>query len=360
MNKLIFSISFFLIFKSNSIFCSSLDSLRLEKKDGKNFVIHKVTKGQTIFALLRKYGSTLSEFKASNPDLPLDLSIGQILKVPYGKPIKANIEKSKPIVVSKNTTAILNNPASTKDVEPETVTKRSAPKTFKVGPGMTLFSIAKKHSLTLSQLKRLNNLNSDGVVIGQILIVQEGEIITIPKPKGEIIAQKEEKKIPEKPIEIAKAEPKKSDIIVVETKPVITEKKIEPKKTIEDSPKSEVKVSEVEKVAPKIEAAIDTVKPFGTESGDTERKVKVEEGIAELIQVESKSGKYLALHKSAPLGTLVQVRNETNGASVWVKVIGRLPELDQNQNIIIKLSPKAMDRVSPVDKKFRAKINYSL
>ncbi|MES2796559.1 MAG: peptidoglycan-binding protein, partial [Bacteroidota bacterium] len=70
--------------------------------------------------------------------------------------------------------------------------------------------------------------------------------------------------------------------------------------------------------------------------------------------------KYLALHKSAPLGTLIQVKNETNGATVWVKVIGRLPELDQNQNVIIKLSPRAMDRISPVDKRFRAKINYSL
>ena len=76
--------------------------------------------------------------------------------------------------------------------------------------------------------------------------------------------------------------------------------------------------------------------------------------------LKSKSGKYLALHKSAPIGTLIQVKNETNGASVWVKVIGRLPEVDQNQNIIIKLSPKAMARVSPVDKRFRAKINYSL
>lgn len=358
MNKLIFSISFFLIFKSNSIFCSSLDSLRLEKKDGKNFVIHKVTKGQTIYALLRKYGSTLSEFKASNPDLPLEINIGQILKVPYGKPIKAIIEKSKPVVVSKSTDVVNSGPVLAKESESETVTKRSAPKTFKVGPGMTLFSVAKKHSLTLSQLKKMNNLKSDGVQIGQILIVQEGEIITVQKPK--IITEKEEKKIPEKPIEITKAEPKKSDIIVVETKPAIAEKKIEPKQTIEDSPKNDVKEKEVVKVVPKIEAAIDTVKPFGTESSDTERKVKIEEGIAELIQVESKSGKYLALHKSAPLGTLVQVRNETNGASVWVKVIGRLPELDQNQNIIIKLSPKAMDRVSPVDKKFRAKINYSL
>ncbi len=354
MNKLIFATSFLLVISIHTNYASSLDSLRLERKDGKNYIIHKVTKGQTLFALLRKYGSSLDEFKSTNPDLPLDLSIGQIVKVPYVKPIKESVAvKTKTIDFSKSQ-------IPKKEVESEPVANRTLAKTFKVGPGMTLFSVAKKHSLTLAQLKRMNNLNSDGVQIGQILIVQEGEIIAVAKPKNEEPIRKNEKKVTEKQIEISKEELKKSDKIVVDSKPVIAEKKIEPKMAIEELPKTEVKAKEVVKVVPKIEAATDTVIPVNLESGDTERKLKIEEGIAELIQVESKSGKYLALHKSAPLGTLVEVRNESNGASVWVKVIGRLPELDQNQNIIIKLSPKAMERVSPVDKKFRAKINYSL
>lgn len=354
MNKLIFATSFLLVISIHKNYASILDSLRLERKDGKSYIIHKVTKGQTLFALLRKYGSSLEEFKATNPDLPLDISIGQIVKVPYVKPIKENVPvKTKKTDVSKSQ-------VPKKEVESEPVVTKTLAKTFKVGPGMTLFSVAKKHNLSLAQLKKMNNLVLDGVQIGQILIVQEGEIIAVTKLKNEEPVRKIEKKVTETQIEISKEELKKSDKIVVDSKPVIAEKKIEFKKSIEELPKIEVKAKEVVKVAPKIEAASDTVIPVNLESGDTERKLKIEEGIAELIRVESKSGKYLALHKSAPLGTLVEVRNESNGASVWVKVIGRLPELDQNQNIIIKLSPKAMERVSPVDKKFRAKINYSL
>jgi LysM repeat protein len=85
-------------------------------------------------------------------------------------------------------------------------------------------------------------------------------------------------------------------------------------------------------------------------------KKTIETGIAELIEVPDNSGKYLALHKSAPIGTLVLVRNLANNQSIWVKVIGRLPNSDAK--LIIKLSPKAFERLNAVDKRIRAEISY--
>jgi len=82
----------------------------------------------------------------------------------------------------------------------------------------------------------------------------------------------------------------------------------------------------------------------------------IETGIAELIDVPDNSGKYLALHKSAPIGTLVLVKNLANSQSIWVKVIGRLPNTDGK--LIIKLSPKAFERLNAVDKRIRAEISY--
>lgn len=82
----------------------------------------------------------------------------------------------------------------------------------------------------------------------------------------------------------------------------------------------------------------------------------IETGMAELIDVPDNSGKYLALHKSAPIGTLVLVKNLANGQSIWVKVIGRLPNTDSK--LIIKLSPKAFERLNAVDKRIRAEISY--
>ncbi len=360
MNKLVFSIAIFLFLATQKNEAAVLDSLRIEKIEGKNYVIHKVDKGQTLFGTLRRYGSNLSEYKATNPNEDLGIQIGQILRIPYSRPIKNSVSKitekspakAKAIIVSTEPNGAI---ATVQEVE------KIAAKKFKVEPGMTLFAVAKRNNTTVAEIKRLNNLKSDIIVAGQMLIVKE-EIIKNVKPK--LKAETKAKEV------IVKVNDVPAPVIVKEKEIILPEKEkivIEPKKEI---PKVVEKPNVIDKKVSVIEIKPESVfiKPPITEILQTneniesanERVVKVEEGIAELIEVESKSGKYLALHKTAPLGTLVQVKNITNSATVWVKVIGRLPELDQNENVIIKLSPKAMDRISPIDKRFRAKINYSL
>jgi hypothetical protein len=81
-------------------------------------------------------------------------------------------------------------------------------------------------------------------------------------------------------------------------------------------------------------------------------------GIAEEIEGSDNSGKYLALHRSAPIGSLVQVRNAFNNQSVWVKVVGRLPDTGVNDKILIKLSSQAFTKLSPNDQRFRADVSY--
>jgi membrane-bound lytic murein transglycosylase D len=44
-------------------------------------------------------------------------------------------------------------------------------KTYTVQPGDSLWIISKKHSLTIEQIKRLNNLNSTNIKPGQRLII---------------------------------------------------------------------------------------------------------------------------------------------------------------------------------------------
>ncbi len=81
-------------------------------------------------------------------------------------------------------------------------------------------------------------------------------------------------------------------------------------------------------------------------------------GVAEMIEGPDGSGKYLALHRTAPIGTLVQVRNAFNSQSIWVKVIGRLPDTGVNDKILIKLSSQAFAKLSPDDRRFRAEVSY--
>ena len=160
----------------------------------------------------------------------------------------------------------------------------------------SLLSVANLHKVTMAEIRKWNNLTSD--------VLKEGQRLWVSTPKTTVID--------------------KTTLL--------------PSK----NPTEEIKSTEI--VAPK-----EGTNPEGL-------KKTIETGIAELIDVPDNSGKYLALHKSAPIGTLVLVKNLANNQSIWVKVIGRLPNADSK--LIIKLSPKAFERLNAVDKRIRAEISY--
>jgi len=160
----------------------------------------------------------------------------------------------------------------------------------------SLLNVANLYKVTMAEIRKWNNLTSD--------VLKEGQRIWVSAPKTTVID--------------------KSTLL--------------PSK----NPTEESKSTEL--AAPK-----EGTNPEGL-------KKTLETGIAELIDVPDNSGKYLALHKSAPIGTLILVKNLANNQSIWVKVIGRLPNSDAK--LIIKLSPKAFERLNAVDKRIRAEISY--
>ena len=83
----------------------------------------------------------------------------------------------------------------------------------------------------------------------------------------------------------------------------------------------------------------------------------VETGLGASID-QSVTDKYLALHKTAPVGTIMQVKNAMNGLSVYVRVIGKLPETGENNNILVRLSPRAVQKLGTADSRFRVETNY--
>jgi LysM repeat protein len=174
-----------------------------------------------------------------------------------------------------------------------------------VAPKQGLLSVANMHKVTMAELRKWNNLTSDRLQEGQRLIVSDpsGTKSTIAVDKASLLPAK---------------------TTAAATAPA---------------------------AAPVAEAPV-------KEKGPEDIKKKIETGIAELIDVPDNSGKFLALHRTAPIGTLVLVKNLTNNQSIWVKVIGRLPGGDSK--VIIKLSPKAFEKLNAVDKRVRAEISYLL
>jgi hypothetical protein len=98
-----------------------------------------------------------------------------------------------------------------------------------------------------------------------------------------------------------------------------------------------------------------TIKISESISGSDEIK---ESGLAELIEGTDGNRKYLALHRTAPSGTILKVRNEMNNREVFVRVMGKLPETAPNDKLVIKISKSAYDRLGALDPKFRVEVTY--
>jgi LysM repeat protein len=281
------------------------DSVGVKKEAGKTFVLYKIEPKQTLYSIVKRYGSSVAEFKAANPTMSENVQIGQTIKIPYKGVMTASVPVKTPTPISTPVTSV---PAATEVVKMAT---------HVVEAQQGLFAIATKYKVTMAELRRWNNLANDALQQGQVLIVSQTEYERAKKAgnlpdKGEIVKLEESNK---------------SDTKVV----------IKPEDKVDDT---------------KVNPSSETSK---TPSG---YRKTVETGLAELIDVEDKSGKYLALHRNAPIGTLVNVKNQSNGTSIWVKVIGKFP--DTGDKTIIKLSPRAFEKLNPSDRRIKAEISYML
>ena len=246
---------------------------------------------------------------------------------------------------------------------------------FKVGPKQSLFSILKRYNLSLTEFKSANSNVEIPVKTGEILYIPL-HYLEESNPAPKVV----EEKVAEAPkeAEIHIVAPKQGLLSVANMHKVtmadlrkwnnLTSDRLqEGQRLIVSDPsgtKSTIAVDKASLLPAKTTAAVTPPAPApvaeapAKEKGPEDIKKKIETGIAELIDVPDNSGKFLALHRTAPIGTLVLVKNLTNNQSIWVKVIGRLPGGDSK--VIIKLSPKAFEKLNAVDKRVRAEISYLL
>lgn len=150
-----------------------------------------VKKGDSLYSIANKYNTTVEELKRINNLTSNTLSIGQVLKLPSDKPNKIEQEKntitytvqkgdSLYSIARKYSTTIdkikdLNNLTTNLLSIGQVLlipTNTNLETTYTVQKGDSLYSIAKKYNTTVDKLKQLNNLASNLLSIGQILIVR--------------------------------------------------------------------------------------------------------------------------------------------------------------------------------------------
>ncbi len=159
--------------------------------ENNNDNIYTVVKGDTLYSIARKFNTTVDELKRLNNLSSNILSIGQKLIIPTSQETKPTTtytvvsgDTLYSIARKFNTTVDelkrLNNLSSNtlsigqKLIIP-TSQETKPTTTYTVVSGDTLYSIARKFNTTVNELKRLNNLSSNILSIGQKLIIPTSE-----------------------------------------------------------------------------------------------------------------------------------------------------------------------------------------
>ena len=183
-----------------------------KKEEISNANTYTVQKGDTLYNIAKKFETNVDTLKSINNLATDSLSIGQILKIPsdvindnfntyivqkgdtlYGIAQKFNTTVDKIKKLNNLTTNNLSIGQTLKISSSDNINNNV--KTYTVQKGDTLYNIANKYNTTVNELKELNNLNSNTLSIGQTIKLpsNENNNITYTVQRGDTlysIAQK--------------------------------------------------------------------------------------------------------------------------------------------------------------------------
>jgi membrane-bound lytic murein transglycosylase D len=147
--------------------------------------IHKVIKGDNLTEIANKYGVTLADIKKWNQLKDNNIALGETIKIIKSEKVTTWVKKEtkQPIVEHKD--AIVEIDPKTIKTESNDVEKSNV-NYYVVAKGDYLFSIAKKHNISVAKLKEWNAIIDNNVKVGTQLIISEAETkLEESKPKTE-------------------------------------------------------------------------------------------------------------------------------------------------------------------------------
>lgn len=290
-------------------------------QENTNLMEHAVEKKENLNMLAQKYGTTVDEIKRVNNLKTINLSIGQILKIPVkeGTAAESNVPAAKenaPVTVAVPVQAQnqykkpepkkqeqVNNP------EPVAQPKQDAPSrdqlvVHTVASNETMYSIASKYNLTMDQLKAKNNLSGNSLYVGQKLLIN-GQYSAKTERQAEQHQQQNE------PLDADSAETVKNPSLRL--------------------PPSRYGLSQMD-----------------------------EKGTGVWItDPDLDSSKMLVLHRTAPIGTIMKITNPMSNRSTFAKVVGKFTENESTKDVIIVMTKAVADALGALDKRFLCNLTYS-
>ncbi len=313
---------------SISAFTQSTPLLVQLDNNNNPYLSHSIGPKENFYSIGRIYNMSPRVFAPYNGlELTSPLSIGQQLKIPLTE---------------------VNFWQTGTRKENETV----IPVYHVVKQGELLTRVSQLFKTDNASIKSWNNLNNDAVSVGSKVIIG---FLKVDKTLSSLAAQgmnvrseptlvKQEQKV-----EVKKEEPKKQEPIVV--------KKEEPVK--QDRPKQEVKKEE-----PKMEVSTASYSGNGffrdefNRQTNNGKRVSGNSGAGSVFKSTSgwSDGKYYVLVDHVEKGTIVMIKNPSNGKAVFAKVLGGVEETSPGSGLMFRLSNAAAAQLGISAEKFNAEI----
>lgn len=331
------------VLMAGTIRVAAQDTLLVRGASPDLYLTHAVKKGETWYSLGRAYGLSPKEIAARNKmDMAAGLSLGKSVIIPLNK----------------------NNFVQTKNAG-----SGVRPVYHRVAEKETLYRIHVNYGkVPLDNVREWNRLSGDGVQKDAFLIVGyvkgNGQSIILPQaPAEEVAVVKNTENRPAPPVaETKPATPPpapapetkpapKAQTPAPENRPAVVESQPAEPRPAEKAPTSIGRTPEVP------EGGFESM--FNQQTGNG-RDVTKEKGPGSWFKSNAVvgSGKYYALHNTAPRGTIVKVTNPLTGRSIYAKVLDAIPQLKANANLIIKLSDAAQDALGSTEGRFYCELSY--
>ena len=281
----------------NKLVANPLDSIKVENIKGKKYIIHRVDKGQGLYAIARRYNIDVQKIIDENIDKIDKLNQGDLIKIPILINDTISIAEVKNQKKSNRKNQIEQEMIDSSTKKSETIKIEEAhanadskdkefekPKTHIVSNGETVFKIAQKYKITPQLLIKWNGIKDNKLEVGQELIVNGALVI--------------------KPFEKWNAPNS------------VAPKNIPPQNILYNS---------------------DMIEETGFAGIGVEKSI---------------------LHKTAPIGTIILLTDVDSGKECYIKVAGKLEQ--QYKNVILMIDETAKQRLNSSSSLIRVNIKYVL
>jgi peptidoglycan endopeptidase LytF len=398
--------------KANTV----IDSIGVENYNGSKLVIHQIVKNDTYYSIGRRYNVSPKDIMTFNENKYLQ--VGVLIKVPTKLPFNQSTVAGKvTLPASSQSQGAVKQPATGSSANGSTQEAAVANNgttliEHAVQPKENLNVIAKKYGTTVNEIKRVNELRTVNLRIGQILkIPAAAETV---EPTANVTPVPELAKKPfEQPRPIlapgsqttpsSQTTPGSGTIprTMAKSPNPITDKPVVEEKFVEHTVKSNETIYSIattyhmtmeqlkvknnlknnslflgQKLLISGHAPLNNQEP-GTDpldGNDSTMKDPALRGGASrygLNQIDEKGTaawitdqdldpvKMLVLHRSAPVGAIVKVTNPMTNRSAFAKVVGKFTENESTKDVIIVMTKAVADSIGAIDKRFFCNITYS-